>query len=156
MSMFVLKYYPLGPNFRLYDALIHLHVYCFTPHFLSYTFIWPYMFISFLQIFVPTYTFISPYSCVRNPGVNEFLFFIQNFNLWSIITYGNEFVPKILSTAKKNPVMLLRQFWKGLKLVPIQHLDGNQFYSALATPSRGRKNLAQSSSQWTPNLSRWL
>ena len=57
MSLFVLKYSPLGPTFSLYNASIHLHVYCFTPHFPSYMFIWPYMFISFLQIFLPTRLF---------------------------------------------------------------------------------------------------
>ena len=57
MSLFVLKYFPLEPTFSRYNASIHLHVYCFTPHFLSYTFIWPYMFISFLKIFLPTRLF---------------------------------------------------------------------------------------------------
>ena len=57
ISLFVLKYSSLEPTFSLYDALIHLHIYCFKPHFPSYTFIWPYMIISFLQIFLPTRLF---------------------------------------------------------------------------------------------------
>ena len=57
ISLFVLKYSSLEPIFSLYDALIHLHIYCFKPHFPSYMFIWPYMIISFLQIFLPTRLF---------------------------------------------------------------------------------------------------
>ena len=57
ISLFVLKYSSLEPTFSLYDALIHLHIYCFKPHFPSYMFIWPYMIISFLQIFLPTRLF---------------------------------------------------------------------------------------------------
>ena len=57
ISLFVLKYSSLEPTFSLYDTLIHLHIYCFKPHFPSYTFIWPYMIISFLQIFLPTRLF---------------------------------------------------------------------------------------------------
>ena len=57
ISLFVLKYSSLEPTFSLYGALIYLHIYCFKPHFPSYTFIWPYMIISFLQIFLPTRLF---------------------------------------------------------------------------------------------------
>ena len=41
----------------LWDLRFHLHGYCILLHFLSYTFIWPYTFIDFPQIFPPTRLF---------------------------------------------------------------------------------------------------
>ena len=57
MSLFLLKHSQFEPTFSLKNVLIHLHVYSNVPNFPSYMFIWPYMIISFLQIFLPTRLF---------------------------------------------------------------------------------------------------
>ena len=56
MSLFLLKHSQFEPTFSLKDVLIH-HVYSYVPSFPSYKFIWPYMFINFLKIFLPTRLF---------------------------------------------------------------------------------------------------
>ena len=89
MSLFVLKYSPLEATFGLYDTLIHLHIYCFTPHFPSYTFIWPYMFISFLQIFLPTRLFRP--TLVLGTLVSLLTGVRSSFELWRLYLCTNTY-----------------------------------------------------------------